>query len=55
MHGQAPVVELAAQPPAVANMEAMPDEQLRQMSDALQAELQRRKAKASGNRSTSAA
>jgi len=49
IRGQTPVTGLAAQPPAVANMEAMPDEQLRQMSAALQVELRRRKGKASGN------
>jgi len=49
IRGQPSVAGLAEQPPAVANIEAMPDEQLRQMSAALQVELRRRDGKASGN------
>lgn len=49
IRGQTSVAGLAAQPAAVANVGALTDEQLRQMSATLQVELRRRDGKAPGN------
>ena len=54
IRGQTSVAGLAAQPAAVADVGALPDEQLRQMSDALQAELRRRDGKTSGSQGSTA-